>query len=441
MRNNNNLSSNSNILSIYFFFIFVALLIVLIIQQTLYIDEDKDEFEEEKDIAQVEEVILDSESESKPVSQDLITNLVIAEGDTFQGVLEQLGISKKESYQISLALGKVYNSKKIKIGYSLFFEYDDVMLPIKSLKTVTMEISETQKIVIKKQANDDYKAEIITAALIKKLTKSSVKIAGSLDQAAKKMHISKAALSKMMKAFSYDIDFQRDIKSGDKLEVILRKLYTKEGKFVGYGDVVYASLQLKQRKVEIYHFVSKTNEANYYGPSGYSVKKTFIKTPISAARISSGFGMRKHPIHGYTRMHKGVDFAAPEGTPILAAADGRVVVVGRKGAYGKYIKIEHGSEYATAYAHLRNFSKGIQAKQFVKQGEVIGYVGTTGTSTGPHLHFEVHKNGKQINPSKIVTTSKIKLSKEDSKVFENLKKKIQKIISSLGENQEIDDII
>lgn len=414
-------------------------MLVLIIQQIFHIDEEKDELEEEKVTIQIEETLPDEEAVKEAPQKDL-TNFVVAEGDTFQGILEQTGISKQESYQISLALSKVFNLKKIKIGYSISFDYDTASSK-KSLKAITMEISETQKVVIDKQPDQTYKAEIITAALIKKITKNSTKITGSFVQAAKKMHISNAALSRIMKAFSYDIDFQRDIKVGDKLEVILHKLYTKEGKFVGYGDVVYACLKLKQKKVEIYRFISKNNEVTYYGPNGYSVKKEFLRTPISTARISSGFGMRKHPIHGYTRMHKGVDFAAPEGTPILAAADGRVIIVGRKGGYGKYIKIEHGSEYATAYAHLRSFAKGIQPKQLVKQGQVIGYVGTTGTSTAPHLHFEVHKNGKQINPSKMETTAKLKLNKDESKIFENSKKKIQKMLDTIDDGQEINDVI
>jgi len=436
---NKNLSSSSNLVSVYFFFIFVALILVLIVQQIFYVEEEKDELDEEKDAVQIEEIIPDNEELKEQSLKDL-KNFIVAEGDTFQNILEQTGVSNQESYKISLALSKIFNLKKIRIGYTLSFVYDTSAAQ-KSLKTIIMEISETQKIVINKQVRGTYQAEIITADLIKKITKDSIKITGSFAQAAKKIHISNAALSKIMKAFSYDIDFQRDIKQGDKLEVILHKLYTKEGKFVGYGDVIYACLDLKYKKVEIYRVLSKSNEVTYYGPSGYSVKKEFLRTPISAARVSSGFGMRKHPVHGYTRMHKGIDFAAPEGTPVLAAADGRIVIVGRKGGYGKYIKIEHGSEYATAYAHLKNFARGIQAKQFVKQGQVIGYVGMTGVSTGPHLHFEVHKNGKQINPSKMAATSKLKLSKDETKSFENLKKKVRNLLDTLDNGQEVNNTI
>lgn len=436
---NKKLSSNSNLVSVYFFCIFVALMTVLIVQQIFHTTEDKDELDEEKNSVQIEDVVSSDVREKEELSKNL-DNFVVAEGDTFQSILEQTGITKQESYKITLALSKVFNPRKIKIGYSISFIYDDAFEK-KSLKTITMEISETQKVIINKVAGEAFKAEINTALLIKKITKNSIRITGSFAQAAKKLHISNASISRVMKAFSYDIDFQRDIKFGDKFEIIIHKLYTQGGKFVGYGDVVYACLKLKNKKAQIYRFISKNNEVTYYGPGGYSVKKEFLRTPISAARISSGFGMRKHPIHGYTRMHKGVDFAAPEGTPILAAADGRVVIVGRKGGYGKYIKVEHSSDYATAYAHLRNFAKGIQPKQLVKQGQVIGYVGTTGTSTAPHLHFEVHKNGKQINPSKMETSAKLKLNKEESKIFENSKKKIQKILDTIDDNQEINDII
>jgi len=201
--------------------------------------------------------------------------------------------------------------------------------------------------------------------------------------------------------FSFDVDFQRDIRPGNSFEVLFERHLNKNGKVVREGPVLHAALTLRNTTLRIYRHTSIEGKADYYNEKGQTVRKTLIRTPINGARLSSGYGMRKHPILGFSRMHRGLDFAAPIGTPIVASGSGAVVCAGRKGDYGKYIRIRHANQYATAYAHLSSFAKGIRTGKRVKQGEVIGYVGNTGLSTGPHLHYEVHHRGRKINPASV----------------------------------------
>jgi murein DD-endopeptidase MepM/ murein hydrolase activator NlpD len=202
----------------------------------------------------------------------------------------------------------------------------------------------------------------------------------------------------MIKMLSWDVDFQRDIQPGDRFEVMYERYYTDGGKFVRTGDVLYANLILSGKSHPIYRHTSKGGTTDYFDAKGVSARKALLRTPIDGARLTSNFGKRHHPILGYTMMHRGVDFAAPVGTPIYAAGDGIVDVREREGAYGNYIRVRHNSDYATAYAHMSRFAPRIQKGSRVKQGQVIGFVGSTGRSTGPHLHFEVLQKGQQINP-------------------------------------------
>ena len=193
------------------------------------------------------------------------------------------------------------------------------------------------------------------------------------------------------------------------------------------GDIVYAAMTLSGKRMELYRFTPKSGNTDYLDPKGDSVRKTLMRTPIDGARLSSGYGMRKHPILGYTKMHRGVDFAAPRGTPIYAAGDGTVEVAGRKGAYGKYVRIRHNSTYKTAYAHMSRYGKGIKKGKRVKQGQIIGYVGSTGRSTGPHLHYEILVNGRQINPRRVKLPSGEKLKGQDLEAFAQARAEIDAV--------------
>jgi len=208
-------------------------------------------------------------------------------------------------------------------------------------------------------------------------------------------------VNRMIQAYSWTVDFQRDIWGGEEVELLYETRETPDGEYVRSNRLLYANLRLRNRNIPIYLYEKDKGFPNYFEPSGQSIRRALMKTPVDGARISSGWGMRRHPVLGYNKMHKGLDFAAPTGTPIYAAGDGVVERANRFSSYGNYIRIRHNDTYKTAYAHLHGFAKGIKAGTRVKQGQVIGYVGSTGRSTGPHLHYEVIKNGKQVNPHSV----------------------------------------
>ncbi len=185
------------------------------------------------------------------------------------------------------------------------------------------------------------------------------------------------------------------------MDVLFERFETKDGEVAGHGDVIFADLDLGDRDLRIYRYVDKNGNVDYYNEKGESVRKALPKTPINGAQITSGYGMRNHPILGYSKMHRGVDFGAPTGTPIYAAGDGVVEFVGQKGGYGNYLRIKHNNKYASAYAHISRFASGVAPGHRVKQGQIIAYVGSTGMATGPHLHYEILVNNEQVNPSNV----------------------------------------
>ena len=229
----------------------------------------------------------------------------------------------------------------------------------------------------------------------------------------------------LVKLLSYSIDFQRDIKPFSKFELIYENLYDYKNSFIMPGDIIFSKVILEKKTfLEMFKFNLGKSEYDYFDAEGNSIRKKLMRTPIDGARLSSGFGNRRHPILGYNKMHKGVDFAAKRGTPILAAGDGIVERANKYGGYGNYIRIKHNSEYKTAYAHLFKFAKGIKKGKYVKQGSIIGYVGSSGRSTGPHLHYEIILNNRQVNPYKLKLPEGEKLNKKLLKEFAKHKEKI-----------------
>ncbi len=232
----------------------------------------------------------------------------------------------------------------------------------------------------------------------------------------KKEGLSELIINEVIRIYSFDVDFQRDIYEGDKFEILFKRNKNENGQIVKISDPEYLMLSSRGTKL-IYYLYSNEEFSEYFDENGKGMTKSLMKTPINGARLSSSYGMRKHPILGYNKMHKGVDFAAPTGTPIFAAGNGVIEFAGRNGGYGKYIRIRHDSTYKTAYAHLSSYKKGIYSGARVKQGDIIGYVGSTGRSTGPHLHYEIIVNGKQINPATLKLPSGRKLNEEQLKDF------------------------
>jgi murein DD-endopeptidase MepM/ murein hydrolase activator NlpD len=231
-------------------------------------------------------------------------------------------------------------------------------------------------------------------------------------------------VSELIKPFSYDVDFQRDIQPGDRFEVLYERMVDEQGRAIRNGDVLAATLVVGGRSLTLYRF-----DDDWFDPNGKSVRKALLQTPIEGARLTSGFGARRHPLLGYTKMHKGVDFGAPTGTPIMAAGDGVVEKADWFSSYGKYVRIRHNGTYSTAYAHMSRIN--VRAGQKVKQGQVIGAVGTTGRSTGPHLHYEVLVNNKQVNPKSIKLPVGRTLAAAELKKFRQTVAQVEKQVASL----------
>lgn len=363
---------------------------------------------------------------SKTAPSSNILSFKIRKGDNFGSLLAKAGITSSEVQEIILAAKKEFDLTKISIGQQMIVTLDPVD---RSFAKLEMKTDIDKNLLIIKQ-NGLYQSSTITIPLFKKQMRAGGIITNSLIGAAKESGVSEKMMMEAISAFSYDIDFQRDIKAGNRFEVIFDRYYNENGEKVKDSEVLFASIKLSDREISVYRYIDADGNAGYYDVKGQSIKKSLLRTPVDGARITSSFGMRKHPILGYSKMHKGVDFAAPTGTPIYAAGDGAIEYVGSKGAYGNYIKIKHSSTYATAYAHISRFASGIRNGGRVKQGQVIAYVGTTGRSTGPHLHFEVIENGNQINPAIAKVTPGKKLEGNELQKFLASKKNIEARITA-----------
>ena len=322
----------------------------------------------------------------------------VKSGDTMAEILQENNIGIDATNAIIKAMKKHYNPRNIRVGQKFDIEINHLTAEKAELKNIKIKTGKLSHIEVRPKG-EKFAAEKVKVKTDKQLARAGGVVSSSFYEAGDDAGIPAPVIVEMTKAFSYDIDFQRDIKPGQELEVLFEQLVSKEdGAVVGHGDLKYAAFKLRGKKMEVFKFTDKQGSTGYYKPNGESVRKALLKTPVKA-RISSKYGMRKHPILGYNRMHKGIDFAARSGTPIYAAGDGRINYAGRKGGYGNYIKIKHNNGYETAYAHMKKFAKGMRNGKYVKQGQVIGYVGSTGRSTGPHLHYEILKAGKHINPA------------------------------------------
>jgi murein DD-endopeptidase MepM/ murein hydrolase activator NlpD len=245
-------------------------------------------------------------------------------------------------------------------------------------------------------------------------------------------------MAAMIRAYSYDVDFQRDIQPGDEFQVMYERYFTDEGAAARDGDILYAALTFGGRQRELYRYKTRDGIVDYFNRQGESIRKALLRTPIDGARVSSKFGMRRHPILGFSKMHAGMDFAAPTGAPIYAAGNGVIEEIGRKNGYGNYVRIKHNQQIATAYAHLSKFGRGMRRGGQVQQGDIIGYVGTTGRSTGPHLHYEVMRGGRQINPMSIDLPTGVALEGPEMAAFKrHVEESDRQFAASLQSSQQV----
>ena len=345
----------------------------------------------------------------------------IKSGETFDKILESYSIEKSEIIKIKNSLNKKVNLNKLNTKQIIQFSLDKTNNKIEEF---TYQISNTQKIYLKRNSKEDsFNKEIVSIKLEKKIIYKENLIIQSLYKAATDQQIPANTIIEFAGIYGFQVDFQRDIRKNDKFQIMYEIFLNGKNEIVETGEILYANLKLSGLDNDLYFFENKESEG-HYDKNGKSVKKALMKTPINGARLSSPFGMRKHPIDGYNKMHKGTDFAAPMGTPIMASGDGVIKKAGWCGGGGNCVKIKHNSTYQTVYAHMSKFARGIKPGVRVKQGQTIGYVGSTGKSTGPHLHYEVIVNGKKVNSQKLKLPSGKILKGKERKLFETKKIKL-----------------
>ena len=345
----------------------------------------------------------------------------VKSGETFNKILENYSIEKKEIIKIINAINKNININKLNTKQIIEFSLDKTNNKITEF---VFQTSNTQKIFLRRDIKDDtFKEQIVSIKLNKEIIYKENIIVQSLYKSASDKKIPPNTIIEFAGIYGFQVDFQRDIRKKDKFQ-IMYEIYLNENKeIIETGEILFANLNLSGQDNILYYF-DKEGSEGHYDRNGKSIKKALMKTPINGARLSSPFGMRKHPIDGFNKMHKGTDFAAPMGTPIMASGDGVIKKAGWCGGGGNCVKIKHNSTYQTVYAHMSKFARGIKTGVRVKQGQTIGYVGSTGKSTGPHLHYEVIVNGKKVNSQKLKLPSGKILKNKERKLFETNKIKL-----------------
>jgi len=357
----------------------------------------------------------------------------ISYGENFNNILKKYNISNNEIGIVEKIISKKINLNKLKKDQVIKFTLD--LGNSNKIIKIIFPVSRTKKIQLVRSLNDDkFEYKEIVTDLNKKIIYKETKILKSLYKSAVDLEIQPNIIIEFARIYGFQIDFQRDIRKNDTFQILYEVFQDDNEKVFETGKILYANMILRGQKNELYYFDKKKFEG-HYDKNGKSARKALMKTPINGARLSSSYGLRKHPILGYNKMHKGTDFAAPEGTPVMASGDGKIIRARWCGGGGNCIKIKHNSTYSTVYAHLSKFASGIKEGTRVKQGRIIGYVGSTGMSTGPHLHYEVIENGKKINSQTLKLPSGKILNGKNRELFEVKKIKTNVLKSEIIHKQ------
>jgi murein DD-endopeptidase MepM/ murein hydrolase activator NlpD len=353
----------------------------------------------------------------------------ILPGETFDKILSRYSIPITEINKIKKNLVANHNLNNLRTNLVIKFTIDESKN--KKVSVFLFPISRTEKIKLTRDIEKDlFEKEKIITNLIKKVIFKEGKILQSLYKTAIDLDVQPNVIIEFARIYGFQVDFQRDIRKNDNFQIMYEIFEDDNGKIFETGNIIFADLKISGKNNALYYFEKKGSEG-HYDKNGKSVEKALMKTPINGARLSSSFGMRKHPIDGFNKMHRGTDFAAPMGTPILASGSGIIKRARWCGGGGNCIKIKHNSTYETIYAHLKSFARGIKEGKRVKQGQIIGYVGSTGKSTGPHLHYEVVVNGKKVNSQTLKLPSGKILKNKERKLFEVEKIKLDVLKSEL----------
>ena len=418
---------NFNTVILFFFIVFFSLIyfisLNLVSKKNLNNQENLSDISKSNEFSQISNFLV-----AKINSPYKDIEYTIKKNDSVEKILNQFNIRDEEIKEISFKLKQkkltnIYSGRELKLIYKKLENQTNsvvsLLFPINN--TISIEVRKSKnKFIVKENILQLYKREVVVKSVINNNLYSSAIQSG----------IEPNIIIEFARIFGFEVDFQRDIRKGDWFELLYEKFEDDNERVRDTGKIIYASMFVNGEEINLYHFKDK-NSDDFFNIKGQSITKSLMKTPINGARLSSSFGMRKHPILGYNKMHRGTDFAAPSGTPIMASGSGTVTRARWCGGGGNCVKIKHNSTYETIYAHMKSFAKGIKEGRKVKQGQVIGYVGSTGLSTGPHLHYEVIVNGKKVNSQKLKLPSGKILKGEERKQFEIDRIKIDLKLSSL----------
>jgi murein DD-endopeptidase MepM/ murein hydrolase activator NlpD len=393
-------------------------------------------------------------------------------GDTLAGALENAGITSDDANAAILALMKVYNPRSLRTGQNFDLTYSSPPAsgqagpydlsdtssdndtsgdlanaqpvagdPVTRLLSIKFSPTVDHEITITRAADGSFSASEVQKQLVAHVHRAGTTIDSSLYLSAMRAGIPADVVVEMIRMFSYKVDFQRDLHPGDSFEVFYDYYYTPEGQPAKQGNIRYAMMRIGGKEISLYRYQPDPNQpADYFDARGRSAKGMLMKTPVDGARITSGFGMRFHPILGYSRMHKGVDFGVPIGTPVMASGAGSIAFMGWENGYGKFVLVNHGNGYSTAYGHLSRYAPGLHVGSRVRQAQIIAYSGMTGMATGPHLHYEIRINNTQVNPLKVKIAEGRMLSGSDLRAFQTDRMRIDNELVATKLETKVADI-
>ena len=357
----------------------------------------------------------------------------ISRGDTLMGLMIEAGVERIDAYNAIEALRMHFDPRRLRPEHEIVvgFRKENEAADAETFTGFTIRPDRAVEYAVRRTGGGKFSAEKSVKEVERTLVRAEGVIRSSLYLSAVEAGVPAGVLQELVRIYSWDVDFQRSIQPDDRFDLMYERFLAKDGTHVRDGEIIYANLVLQGDDHPLYRHTLAGEGADYFDDKGKSARKALMRTPINGARLSSGYGVRRHPILGFNKMHRGVDFAAPTGTPIYAAGDGTIIYRGRNGAYGNYIRIRHNSEYSTAYAHLSKFNRRARNGQRVKQGQIIGYVGSTGRSTGPHLHYEILRRGRQTNPMRVRMPSGRNLKGEELARFRTERARIEEEFAGL----------
>ncbi|MGC6512042.1 MAG: peptidoglycan DD-metalloendopeptidase family protein [Parvibaculales bacterium] len=362
-------------------------------------------------------------------------SLTVKPGDNLMTLLTRQGVDAVTADAALDALRGVFDARRLKVGQKirLYYQHSGRQAPEDAaFAGLDFIPAPSERVIVRLLADGRFQAVTANRPLTDRFFLTDTPIASSLYESARATGMAPKLVLELIRLFSFTIDFQREIREGDRLEVLYTRRFDEDGNLADEGKILFAALTIKGERRAYWHFARGPDDFGHYNAQGDSLERLLMKTPLDGARLSSRYGMRKHPILGYTRLHKGVDFAARRGTPIYAAGDAEIVALGRAGDHGRRIILRHSDGYETLYAHLSRYAKDLQPGDRVQQGQTIGYVGQSGLATGPVLHFEVSRNGQSLNPLALDLPPRATVAPADRDAFRDVRLEINRITTELA---------